>query len=81
MNHSCPDLLVYDDMGCYLGLLILGGEDKSWEWESSIFEYELSLLTEETKIILWKLMTLYSWEAKKEELKRVELKEGNVLLE
>lgn len=43
MNHSCPDLLVYDDMGCYLGLLILGGEDKSWEWESSIFEHELSL--------------------------------------
>ena len=28
MNHSCPDLLVYDDMGCYLGLLILGGGTK-----------------------------------------------------
>ena len=43
MNRSCPDLLVYDGMVCYLWLLILGGEDKRWEWESSIFEHELSL--------------------------------------
>lgn len=43
MNHSYLDLLIYGDISCYLGLFILGGECKSREWETSVFEHELSL--------------------------------------
>lgn len=28
MNHSCLDLLICNDMGCYLGLLVLGRAGK-----------------------------------------------------
>lgn len=42
VSYSCLDLLIYNDMGCYLGLFVLGGGQKVGNGKLH-FEHELLL--------------------------------------